>query len=283
MTPAAGSNLNVALSTTGDFAVNTSQLYVDTSAGNVGIGTTAPVRKLDVIGSAAALRIGLSASDSGTAPTTIKGAYYLKIGGKEFGANSYRLIAFGYDNGEAGATSNPAYIGYQETDAGGYTKGDLVFGTSSDTTGNTQTERMRILSTGNVGIGTTAPAGLLHVSSDTAATGLTYLTQANATADGFDVNFRKARGTGASPTVITSADELGVINFTGYGGAAGYITGAAIKGISSGTIADSRVPGQLSFWTGTNAAPSVLTERMTIDNAGNVGIGTTTPNASFML
>ena len=43
ITPAAGSNLNVALSTTGDFAVNTSMLYVDTSLGNVGIGTTAPL------------------------------------------------------------------------------------------------------------------------------------------------------------------------------------------------------------------------------------------------
>ena len=48
ITPAAGSNLNVSLSTTGDFAVNTNQLYVDTSAGNVGIGTTGPVAKLEV-------------------------------------------------------------------------------------------------------------------------------------------------------------------------------------------------------------------------------------------
>ena len=38
--PTAGQNLNVTLSTTGDFAVNTNQLYVDTSAGNVGICIT---------------------------------------------------------------------------------------------------------------------------------------------------------------------------------------------------------------------------------------------------
>jgi hypothetical protein len=122
---------------------------------------------------------------------------------------------------------------------------------------------------------------LLHVSSDTAATGVIYLTQANASADGPDRFFRKARGTAAAPTVITTADELGVVNFTGYGGAAGYIAGAAIKGISSGTIADSRVPGFMSFWTGTDAAPSVLTERMRIDNAGNVGIGITAPAAKL--
>jgi hypothetical protein len=40
--PASGSGVNVTLATTGDFAVNTNQLYVDTSAGNVGIGTTSP-------------------------------------------------------------------------------------------------------------------------------------------------------------------------------------------------------------------------------------------------
>lgn len=48
LTPAAGSNLNVSLSTTGDFAVNTNQLYVDTSAGNVGFGTTSPGSLLHV-------------------------------------------------------------------------------------------------------------------------------------------------------------------------------------------------------------------------------------------
>lgn len=48
VTPAAGSNLNVALSTTGDFAVNTNQLYVDTSLGFVGVGTATPIKYVDV-------------------------------------------------------------------------------------------------------------------------------------------------------------------------------------------------------------------------------------------
>jgi len=39
ITPLAGQNLNVSLSTTGDFIVNTSQLVVDTSTGNVTIDT----------------------------------------------------------------------------------------------------------------------------------------------------------------------------------------------------------------------------------------------------
>ena len=116
--------------------------------------------------------------------------------------------------------------------------------------------------------GTGTTVGLFSVASDTTATGLSYFSQASADADSFDAIFRKSRGTVGTPTVITTADELGTIQFSGYGGASGYVVGAAIKAISSGTIADTRIPAQLEFWTGTNATPSVLTKRMTIDNVG---------------
>lgn len=54
LTPTAGSNLNVSLATTGDFAVNTNQLYVDTSAAFVGINMV-PLVALDIAGSTAQL------------------------------------------------------------------------------------------------------------------------------------------------------------------------------------------------------------------------------------
>lgn len=47
LTPTASQNVNINLSTTGDFAVNTNQLYVDTSAGSVGVNTTDPSTYLD--------------------------------------------------------------------------------------------------------------------------------------------------------------------------------------------------------------------------------------------
>ena len=65
VTPAAGSNLNVSLSTTGDFAINTNQFYVDTSASKIGIKTASPLANLDIIGTA-----GLSGD--ATYPGTIK-------------------------------------------------------------------------------------------------------------------------------------------------------------------------------------------------------------------
>ncbi|MCE2928006.1 MAG: hypothetical protein LW817_00060, partial [Candidatus Caenarcaniphilales bacterium] len=49
-TPTAGQSLNVDVSGAGDFAVNGTTLYVDSSARNVGIGTTSPTSALDVNG-----------------------------------------------------------------------------------------------------------------------------------------------------------------------------------------------------------------------------------------
>lgn len=55
------------------------------------------------------------------------------------------------NNGNTGVT--PSYIGFQEIDNTGYTKGDLVFGTRNVTTSTTApTERMRILADGTVNI-----------------------------------------------------------------------------------------------------------------------------------
>jgi len=50
LTPATGLNLNVTLSGTGDFIVNTTQLVVDTSANRVGIGKVPTTATLDVAG-----------------------------------------------------------------------------------------------------------------------------------------------------------------------------------------------------------------------------------------
>lgn len=135
-----------------------------------------------------------------------------------------------------------------------------------------------ILNSGYLGLGTATPSTLLHIATSTTAAGSSTLEQASADADSFDIAFKKTRGTISSPTVITTGDELGTIQFSGYSGAGGYVVGAAIKSISSGTIATTRIPSQLSFWTGTDAAPTVLTERMTIKNDGKVGIATNAPS-----
>ena len=52
MTPASGSSLSVVLATTGDFIVNTDDLFVDSSAQRVGINNATPTVALDVTGDA---------------------------------------------------------------------------------------------------------------------------------------------------------------------------------------------------------------------------------------
>lgn len=81
VTPAAGSGLNISLSTTGDLAVNTNHLVVDTSAASIGIGTTAPTGFLHIkAGTTAVAPLKLT---SGTNLTTAE------AGTHEYNGNHY--------------------------------------------------------------------------------------------------------------------------------------------------------------------------------------------------
>lgn len=90
--------------------------------------------------------------------------------------------------------------------------------------------------------------------------------QFNTGTDGARLHFRKARGTRASPTVVVTGDNLGRLVGTGYDGS-NYLEMASIYFASEGTIAATRVPTNISFWTATDATPSVLTLAMTINSA----------------
>lgn len=73
ITPNGGSNLNIALSGEGDFAVNTNDLYVDTSSGYVGVASTTPATNFSVSGNAYAtggLGVGVLNSVAGTLQTS---------------------------------------------------------------------------------------------------------------------------------------------------------------------------------------------------------------------
>jgi hypothetical protein len=111
------------------------------SSGNVGIGTTSPLSLLQLA--------------KATIPSSItRASNYLQIGGSEEGLNGYQVIGFGYN--DSGRTYMPAYIGFKQTVASSGNAGDLIFGTRADGSDAVPTERMRITSAGNVGIGTTS-------------------------------------------------------------------------------------------------------------------------------
>ena len=85
--------------------------------------------------------------------------------------------------------------------------------------------------------------------------------------------FRKARGTIASPTVCTTGDDLGTLDFYGAVAAGEYVRGASIRADIAGTIATTRGPGTLTFMTATDAAPSVMTNALVLGADQNAVLG----------
>ena len=125
-----------------------------------------------------------------TAPTTTLGVPYIKIGGSQQTSGGFETIGFGYSNDPAVPT--PAEIGFTFTSLTGNTKGDLVFATRDVTTATAATERVRITSGGNVGIGTVAPTATLNV---VASEGVVRVNATTASGQGFDIASRVSGNT----------------------------------------------------------------------------------------
>jgi len=99
------------------------------------------------------------------ATSVSKAGSYLAIGNNESELNGVYPITFGYTNNTN--SHQPAYIAYKTINAGGSEYGDLLFGTRNVTSDTEPTERVRITSAGNVGIGTDDPSYALVVGSGT--------------------------------------------------------------------------------------------------------------------
>ena len=124
--------------------------------------------------------------------------------------------------------------------------------------GANSSERMRIDSSGRVGIGTTSPQEILHVKAASEA-----------------INTRD--GVIFGSTDLLAADKgLPLVWTANIGTDADYGI-ASICGRKENATSDNGA-GYLQFGTGNG--PGAISERMRIDSLGNVGIGTTTPTGS---
>jgi hypothetical protein len=180
-------------------------------------------------------------------------------------------ISFGGVSTGTWAT-NFAYIGgLKENSIDGNTSGKLVFGTRvNGNDGTADMTKMTILSNGNVGIGTTSPATLLHLYKP-AGLGQTNILKVEA--DGSSLDNLGYAALELDGGISNTDNSYGVIAFMNKGVKKGFIaakTATNVSNDSSGFI-------YLQVADNTGAFPSNYILTIDGSNNGNVGIGTGAP------
>jgi hypothetical protein len=214
-------------------------LLLNRQGQNIGIGTTSPSNLLDIKKDSPAI----TQSSSSAAYYTVIGTNVDFLESFSIDNKGSKIITYGDDTSKGLGLSGGA--------------GNLIRFTTNSA------ERLRIDSSGNVGIGVSNPSMALDVAGACTSGG--------------------QNGANVLQTLYdTTAWAAGVGGGVGFAGNAGStisdVTFSTINGIKENAT-DDNFAGALTFKTRPNA--DVITERMRIDSSGNVGIGTSSPSRNL--
>ena len=150
--------------------------------------------------------------------------------------------------------------------------GNFIFGTGTNSA--TPTERMRIDSSGNVGIGL-SPDTNLSIADVSTSTGINIDTYSASTGNVSTLSFRKSTGTTiGTPADTGDSEEIGLIQFLGVNSSDAFDAGARIYAKQNGASSSGAVPTDLYFDT---YSTGINTNQLVLHHDGNVGIGTNAP------
>ena len=222
---------------------NTADRLVVKSGGNIGLGTTSPTRLLHLESASSPSILIKDTTQSCELQLLAQDANAI------VGTNSNHPLRFTINNSEKARV---------------HTGGEFVVGHSTTTTiSNGENPFLQIKATDS-----RAGASFVRHSADSSSGGI-YLGKSR-------------NGTIGSNTIVQNGDELGRITFSGDDGNDIHTVAAEIKSFVDGAPGANDMPGRLGFYTCPDGSAGAV-ERMRIDNAGRLLLGTATSNNNASL
>jgi hypothetical protein len=273
----------------GQFIAASGQLIVGHTA-NIPTGGISSAAQFFAPDPTATLAIGRWSADAGSPKIHFAKSRNASIGSftvVQDGDNLAEIIAHGDDGTDLATAAAQILFEVDGTPNANDIPGAIVFSTKEEAA--SFAERMRIDNAGRLLVGSASSSGsmdiagvgnYLQLSATTGAGSQAAFQRFSASSDGPGIVFGKSRaGSVGTYTIVQDGDTLGSVQAYGADGTDMTVLGASISFMVDGTPGANDIPGAILF--NTKEGSGSFTERMRLDNVGQLGIGTTAPDGTL--